>query len=654
MIQGLTRFWRSCALIAVLMPQPGVAQEPAGADFGGTATLGAVAAENLAAFARLYGFVRFFHPSEEAAHANWDSVLVHGVRRVEHAATPEALAAALREVFEPLASTIGIGTTRVEMPAPPRADTSGLVFWLHRGVTAGTTDPYGGTTFNSSRLIVPWPLSAATMPKTPAPETVDFFPGKTATIQREYWPDPTAVPTPFEPFTAEIGRGLHVSVPLALFTALPADAAARILPGAVDKEVEVCDLHTLDCSPAQRPRTAADRATRLAAVISAWNYPQHFYPYFDVAGSDWEAALVPALRGAAVSADVASLLVVLNRLLAALEDGHARVAAPGFPEAVLPRPGHPPMRLRWLDDRIVITAVDDSVTSAAVGDVITAVDGEPAGALVARFDTLRSGSQQWVRYISASAWLRGAPGSAVALTVHSPLDSAGTTRTVHVQRRLGDLPASPALLPVTEVRPGLWYVDARVVTDSAFSAALPQLQDAHGLVLDMRGYPQTSLWKYHVEAPLYWGEEISVPLLVRPNREGMTYVSSGSVTTQPATPRLTANVVVLTNGSAISAAETVLMVARRYGIATIVGSATAGANGAVTPVFLPGGFAMLFTGMRVTHADGSRLHMVGVTPDIHASPTAVGIAEGRDEVLEAGLQVLEQRLRPDSKGDGRR
>jgi C-terminal processing protease CtpA/Prc len=48
--------------------------------------------------------------------------------------------------------------------------------------------------------------------------------------------------------------------------------------------------------------------------------------------------------------------------------------------------------------------------------------------------------------------------------------------------------------------------------------------------------------------------------------------------------------------------------------------------------------------MRVTHADGSQLHPLGVMPDVHAAPTARGVAEGRDEVLEAGLRVLERRL----------
>ena len=37
---------------------------------------------DLAAFARLYGLVRFFHPSDEASAIDWDRFAVHGVERV--------------------------------------------------------------------------------------------------------------------------------------------------------------------------------------------------------------------------------------------------------------------------------------------------------------------------------------------------------------------------------------------------------------------------------------------------------------------------------------------------------------------------------------------------------------------------------------------
>src|SRR5437763_7443924 len=37
---------------------------------------------NLTAFGRLYGIVRFFHPSDEAAAADWNSFAIDGVRRI--------------------------------------------------------------------------------------------------------------------------------------------------------------------------------------------------------------------------------------------------------------------------------------------------------------------------------------------------------------------------------------------------------------------------------------------------------------------------------------------------------------------------------------------------------------------------------------------
>jgi C-terminal processing protease CtpA/Prc len=76
-------------------------------------------------------------------------------------------------------------------------------------------------------------------------------------------------------------------------------------------------------------------------------------------------------------------------------------------------------------------------------------------------------------------------------------------------------------------------------------------------------------------------------------------------------------------------------------LATIVGSATAGANGNVVTFPVPGGFTIRFTGMRVTRHDGrSRHHGVGITPDVEVQPTLAGIAAGRDEVLQRALELV--------------
>jgi hypothetical protein len=51
--------------------------------------------ENVAAFARLYGVVRYFYPSDAAAALDWNRFAVHGVSKVRSAANSQALERAL-------------------------------------------------------------------------------------------------------------------------------------------------------------------------------------------------------------------------------------------------------------------------------------------------------------------------------------------------------------------------------------------------------------------------------------------------------------------------------------------------------------------------------------------------------------------------------
>ncbi|HEX9735886.1 MAG TPA: peptidase S41, partial [Thermoanaerobaculia bacterium] len=69
------------------------------------ATPDASTVDNLRAFAKLYGYVRFFHPSDEAAGVDWDAFAVYGAAKVMAVDAGGDLAAALRELFVPVAPT---------------------------------------------------------------------------------------------------------------------------------------------------------------------------------------------------------------------------------------------------------------------------------------------------------------------------------------------------------------------------------------------------------------------------------------------------------------------------------------------------------------------------------------------------------------------
>jgi C-terminal processing protease CtpA/Prc len=91
-----------------------------------------------------------------------------------------------------------------------------------------------------------------------------------------------------------------------------------------------------------------------------------------------------------------------------------------------------------------------------------------------------------------------------------------------------------------------------------------------------------------------------------------------------------------------------------YRLGPIVGEPTAGTNGNINPFTLPDGYLIWWTGMKVLKQDGSRHHGVGIRPTLPAARTHAGVAAVRDEVLEKGIEVAQQRTNPGGRGPRRK
>lgn len=100
--------------------------------------------------------------------------------------------------------------------------------------------------------------------------------------------------------------------------------------------------------------------------------------------------------------------------------------------------------------------------------------------------------------------------------------------------------------------------------------------------------------------------------------------------------------VFLTDGRAISYAESYMGIIEAYKLAEIVGEPTAGTNGNINPFVLPGSYRVVWTGMKVLKHDGSRHHGVGIQPTTPVSRTIRGVTEKRDEQLERALAIVSQ------------
>src|SRR5262245_13748181 len=101
--------------------------------------------ENVAAFARLFGVVRYFYPSDAAASLDWNRFAVYGVRRVRAAEDSAVLEATLEDLFTPLGPNIEIATSLPPAAALGSIDSS-LVAWRYNGPGIASPNPPGGYT----------------------------------------------------------------------------------------------------------------------------------------------------------------------------------------------------------------------------------------------------------------------------------------------------------------------------------------------------------------------------------------------------------------------------------------------------------------------------------------------------------------------------
>jgi C-terminal processing protease CtpA/Prc len=112
------------------------------------------------------------------------------------------------------------------------------------------------------------------------------------------------------------------------------------------------------------------------------------------------------------------------------------------------------------------------------------------------------------------------------------------------------------------------------------------------------------------------------------------------VTLQPRQPHYTGELLVLIDETTQSQAEYTAMALQAAPRSTLVGSPTAGADGNVSRLPLPGGLWSLFSGIGVYYPDKQPTQQIGIKPDVPARATVKGIRRGQDEVLAAALRKV--------------
>ncbi|WP_103019427.1 S41 family peptidase [Salinibacter altiplanensis] len=589
--------------------------------------------ENVRAFAKLYGYVRYFHPSDAAAETDWDAFAIYGARKVKNASSQAELRSDLKALFKPIAPTIQLYRTGSEPPSPADvltpADTAelNLVAWQHRGVG--------------------FPRDKIPRVYQPGADSLRAYRSIRLGRPPEREPLFEAHPAPGETVAKPLRRGLSVQLPLALHgrdgqTLRPEGAPS---PSALRDSIGRVEAPVFETTP----------SLRLGSVAIAWNVFQHFYPYFEVVDVDWNAVLTRTLRRAlADDRSRKTFAQTLRRMVAQLGDGHGQVKGLSTLAGL-------PVKFGRVEGNVVVVdtaAYVDRALCVEVGDVVTSIGGRSPKQELRDAKQHISGSPQWKEVRALQQFGRGEPGSNVSLTVQrGKKEKACQLRRAsgsEIGRRYQKLQRENRPTPIDTLhggvhrggvhRGGVHYVDLTRATWPEIQDRIGGLARAERIVFDLRGYPGSSRKALqHLAADSLLQMRIATPQFIYPDQDPRAGFRTDRGRPPPRTPQITGDVAFLADARAISAPEGMLAVVKHHDLGTVVGQATAGANGGINPFELPGGYAIHWTGQRACKHDGSQHHLVGIQPDVRAERTLEGVRGGRDEVLEKGIEVLRQR-----------
>jgi C-terminal processing protease CtpA/Prc len=393
-----------------------------------------------------------------------------------------------------------------------------------------------------------------------------------------------------------------------------------------------------------------DAGYQLLALYRFWNIIEYWFPYRDVIEGNWDDALTAFIPRIALANDGDAYKREMMALIAGVHDTHANLWSS---LAVRPPVGgcQLPVTLRFIENQTVVTGYSHTdsgpATGLQLGDVVTAIDGVAVAELVKRWTPYYAASNPPTRLRDiARSMTRGECGQ-VAVRVRrenatlelkpTRVSESGLNATAG---RTNDLPGDT----FRKLSPDVAYLKLSSVQASQAAKYIASADGTKGLVIDIRNYPSEfvvfALGSLLVDRPTAFARFTNGD----PANPGAFHWTP-PISLQPAAPRYTGKIVILVDEVSQSQAEYTTMAFRSAPNAKVVGSTTAGADGNVSPIPLPGGLRSMISGIGVFYPDKKPTQRIGIIADVEARPTIQGIRTGRDEVLEAALRLI---LGPDT------
>ncbi|NUO00504.1 MAG: peptidase S41 [Saprospiraceae bacterium] len=390
-----------------------------------------------------------------------------------------------------------------------------------------------------------------------------------------------------------------------------------------------------------------DEGFRLLALYKYWNMIQYFFPYKHLMDKNWNDVLKAYIPIFIHAKDELEYELAAVQIIGDIKDTHANLWSGNDKIQEIRGRFYPPFYTQFIEKKLVVTDYYnkelETIAELKLGDVITHINGKTTESIV---------SSLWEYYPASNDAAKLRDISTDLLRSNNPKISIQYVS--DGQKKEKDLLLYPRdslqiyrwyrkddALSYKLLEGNIGYITLKSIKDKDIAGIKESFKNAKGIIIDIRNYPSTfvpfSLGSFFVSA--------STPFVkfTKGNLDNPgEFIFTKPLEIPKSNNSFRGKLVVIVNEFSQSQAEYTAMAFRAGDNTTIIGSTTAGADGNVSTIVLPGGLKTMISGIGVYYPDGKETQRLGIVPDLEIKPTIAGIKNGKDELLERAIALISE------------
>lgn len=420
-----------------------------------------------------------------------------------------------------------------------------------------------------------------------------------------------------------------------------------------------------------------DSGFRLLSLYRYWNMIEYFFPYKHLTDKKWDTVLREYIPKFIKAKDELEYELTVLQVIGEINDTHANLWGGGDKLYQLRGNKFAPFKAEFIENKLVVTDYFNPEFSdeaqLKIGDIITHINDKTVQSIIDSLKPYYPSSNEASMLRDISADLLRSSKNTLNLKYISNNKSHTHDITLYDRGKLNmynwnKVNEDERSFKLLDGKIG--YVTLANIEKKDFAEIKKTFKDTKGIIIDIRNYPSTPsffpLGAYFVSEPTAF---VKITQANPDNPGEFSFQRTGYIEPDDGTPndgyqtgapkyfgniRPSANhtsidnykykgkLIILVNEKSQSQAEFTAMAFRAAENSTIIGSTTAGADGDVSDISLPGGLTTKISGLGVYYPDGTETQRIGIVPDIIVKPTIEGIKAGKDEVLEKAIELISQ------------